>query len=103
LRRVDIPLLTLAGSHPSPHVRRLTQQLEVEIANMLHIAGGFISDLLRNRDWRPVRDQANQHHREALALLDQLLDAIHEPETRRAVGGGLFGPRRELPGREGSK
>lgn len=37
--RIRIPLLTLAGSHPSPNIRRLAQQLEVEMANMLHMAG----------------------------------------------------------------
>jgi succinate dehydrogenase/fumarate reductase flavoprotein subunit len=101
--RIRIPLLTLAGSHPSPHVRRLAQQLEVEMANMLHMAGWFVSDLLRNRDSRTARDQANQHHTEALCMLDQLLDAIHEPETGRPVRGGLFSRRRELPGRAGGR
>jgi hypothetical protein len=101
--RIRIPLLTLAGSHSSPHVRRLAQQLEVEMANMLHMAGWFVSDLLRNRDSRTARDQANQHHRAALGLLDQLLDVIHEPETGQAIGGGRGGRRRELPGGEGSR
>jgi hypothetical protein len=101
--RIRIPLLTLAGSHPFPHIRRLAQQLEVEMANMLHMAEWFVSDLLRNRDSRTARDQANQHHATALGLLDQLLDAIHEPETGRPVGGGLFWRRRELPGREGGR
>jgi hypothetical protein len=39
----------------------------------------------------------------ALGLLDQLLDTIHEPETRRPVGGRLFWRRKELPGREGGR
>jgi hypothetical protein len=94
-------LLTLAGSHPSRHVRRLAQQLEVEMANMLHMAGWVVSDLLRNRDSETARDQANQHYTAALHLLDQLLDAIHEPETTRPGRGGLFWSRRELPGRVG--
>jgi hypothetical protein len=47
--RIRIPLLTLAGSHPSPHVRHLAQQLEVEMANMLHMAGFLVSDLLDRR------------------------------------------------------
>jgi hypothetical protein len=101
--RIRIPLLTLAGSHPSPHVRRLTQQLEVEMANMLHMARFFVSDLLSRRTPGTAREQANQHHTAALGLLDQLLDAIHEPETGRPVGGGLFWRRRELPGREGGR
>lgn len=97
--RIRIPLLTLADSHPSPHIHRLAQQLKAEMANMLQMAEWFVTDLLRNRDSRAARDQANQHHTAAPGLLDQLLDAIHEPETGRAVGGGLFW-RRELPGRE---
>jgi hypothetical protein len=102
--RVRIPLLTLAGSHPSSHVRGLAQQLEVELTSLLGVAGEYASDL-RQHNWVPrrFRDQANQHHREALGLLDQLLDAIHEPETGRPVGGGLFWRRRELPGREGDR
>jgi hypothetical protein len=100
--RIRIPLFTLAG-HPSPHVRRLAQQLEVEVANMLHMAGFFVSDLLRSTAPGTTREQANQHHTAALGLLDQVLDAIHEPETGRPVGGGLFWRRRELPGREGGR
>lgn len=100
--RIRIPLLTLAGSHPSPHIRRLVQQLEVEMANMLHMAGWFVSDLLRGRDSETARNQANEHHTAALGLLDQLLDAIHEPEAGRPVRGGLFWRRRELSGRKGS-
>jgi hypothetical protein len=46
-----------------------------------------------------ARGDANQHHEEALRLLDGLLDAIHEPETARSVEGGLW-RRRPLPGRE---
>jgi hypothetical protein len=100
--RIRIPLLTLAGSHLSPHIRRLAQQLEVEMANMLHMAGWFVSDLLRGRHSETARNQANEHHTAALGLLDQLLDAIHEPEAGRPVSGGLFWRRREVPGRKGS-
>ena len=100
--RIRIPLLTLAGSHPSSHIRRLAQQLEVEMANMLHMAGWVVSDLLRNRDSRSARDQANEHHTAALGLLDRLLDAIQEPEGGQPVRGGLFWRRREAPGRKGS-
>jgi hypothetical protein len=100
--RIRIPLLTLAGSHPSPHVRRLAQQLELEMANMLHMAGWFIRDLLRNRDSRSARDQANEHHTAALGLLDQLLDAIHEPAAGQPVSRGLLWRQREVPGRKGS-
>jgi hypothetical protein len=101
--RIRIPLLTLAGSHPSSRVRRLAQQLEVEMANMLHQAGWFVSDLLRSRAPGAAREQANEHHKAALGLLDQLLDAIHEPGTGRPAGGGLFWRRRELPGRQGGR
>jgi hypothetical protein len=101
--RIRIPLFTLAGSHPSPPVRRLAQQLEVEMANMLNMARFFVIDLLSRRAPGTAREQANQHHTAALGLLDQLLDAIHEPETGRPVGGGLFWRRRELPGREGGR
>jgi hypothetical protein len=97
--RIRIPLLTLAGSHPSPHVRRLAQQLEVEMANMLVMDGWLVRELLRGADSRTYQDQASEHHTEALRLLDQLLDAIHEPETGPGIGGGLFRRRRELPGR----
>jgi hypothetical protein len=97
--RIRVPLLTLAGSHPSPTVRDLARRLEVEMANTLHMAGWFVSDLLRNRDMESARETANQHHTEALRLLDRLLDAIHEPATGRLVSGGLFWRRRELPGR----
>jgi hypothetical protein len=100
--RIRIPLLTLAGSHPSPHVRRLAQQLELEMANMLHMAGWFVSDLLRNRDVETTRETANQHHAAALRLLDQLLDAIHEPDRPRPVGGSMW-RRRELPGGESGR
>jgi hypothetical protein len=100
--RIRVPLLTLAGSHPSPRVRRLAQQLELEMTGTLHMAQWFVHDLLRRQRGDAAHDTANQHHTAALGLLDQLLVAIHEPETRRAVGG-LFGRRRELPGREGSK
>jgi hypothetical protein len=101
--RIRFPLLTLAGSHPSPHVRRLAKQLEVEMAEMLHMAGFLVSDLLGRKPPGTAREQANQHHTAALGLLDQLLDAIHEPETRRPVSGGLFWRRRELPDREGGR
>jgi hypothetical protein len=101
--RIRIPLLTLAGSHPSPHVRRLAQQLELEMANMLVMDGWLVRELLRGADSRTYQDQASEHHTEALGLLDQLLDAIHEPETGRPVGGGLFWRGRELPGREGGR
>lgn len=101
--RIRIPLFALAGSHPSPDVRRLAQQLEVEMANVLHMAGYFVSDLLRSNAPGTAREQANQHHTAALGLLDQLLDAIHEPETGRPVSGGLFWRGRELPGREGGR
>ena len=101
--RIRIPLFTLAGSHPSPHVRRLAQQLEVEMANMLHMARSYVSDLLSRQAPGTAREQANQHHTVTLGLLDQLLDAIHEPEAGRLVGGGLFWRRRELPGREGGR
>jgi hypothetical protein len=73
------------------------------MAKMLHMAGFFVSDLLRSRAPGAAREQANQHHTAALGLLDQLLDAIHEPEAGRPVGGGLFWRRRELPGREGDR
>jgi hypothetical protein len=86
--RIRIPLLTLAGSHPSPTVRDLAQRLELEMAGTLHMAGWFVSDLLRNRDVESARETANQHHAEALRLLDRLLDAIHEPETGRPVRDG---------------
>ena len=100
--RIRIPLFTLAGSHPSPHVRHLAQQLEVEMANMLHMARFFVTDLLSRRAPGTAREQVNQHHTAALGLLDQLLDAIHEPEAGRPVSGGLFWRRREVPGRKGS-
>jgi hypothetical protein len=100
--RIRIPLLTLAGSHQSPNVRRLAQQLKLETANMLHMTGYFVSDLLRSRTPGAAREQVNQHHMAALGLLDQLLDAIHEPETHRPVGG-LFWRQKELPGREGGR
>jgi hypothetical protein len=74
--RIRIPLLTLAGSHPSATVRDLARRLELEMANALHTAGWFITDLLRNRDVDTMRDQANRHHAEALRLHDQLVEAI---------------------------
>jgi hypothetical protein len=98
--RIRIPLLTLAGSHPSREVRELARRLEVETANTQHWADWFIADLLRSRDVESARGDANQHHEEALRLLDDLLDAIHEPETDRSLEGGLW-RRRQLPDREG--
>jgi hypothetical protein len=74
--RIRVPLLTLAHSHPSATVRDLASRLEVEMANTLTMAGWFVSDLLRNRDVDSARDTANQHHAEALRLLDQLVEAI---------------------------
>jgi hypothetical protein len=74
--RTRIPLLTMAGSHPSREVRSLARQLEVEMASTLHVTRLFISDLLRNRDVEPARENANRHHAQALGLLDQLVDAI---------------------------
>jgi hypothetical protein len=74
--RIRVPLLTLAGSHPSREVRDLARRLEVEMANTLHMAGWFISDLLRNRDVQSAREDANRHHTDALGLLDQLVEAI---------------------------
>jgi hypothetical protein len=47
--RIRIPLLTLAGSHPSREVRDLAGQLEVELAATLNRTGWFIPDLLRSR------------------------------------------------------
>ena len=73
------------------------------MANMLHMAGWFVSDLLRGRDSDTARNQANEHHTAALGLLDRLLDAIHEPEMGRPTGDGLFWRRRELPGRTGGR
>jgi hypothetical protein len=63
----------------------------------------FILDLIINRDVESMREDANRYHEDALRLLHQLLDVIHEPETGRPVGGGLFWRRRELPGREGGR
>jgi hypothetical protein len=61
------------------------------MANMLHMAGWFVSDLLRNKDSRSARDQANEHHTAALGLLDQLLDAIQEPEGAGQSAAGCSG------------
>jgi hypothetical protein len=72
------------------------------MANMLHMAGWFISDLFRNRGSRSARDQANEHHTAALGFLDRLLDAIHEPEAGQPVSRGLLWRQREVPGRKGS-
>jgi hypothetical protein len=63
----------------------------------------FVLDLLMHRDVEPMREDANRYHEDALRLLDLLLNAIHEPETGRPVGGGLPWGRRELPGREGGR
>jgi len=76
--RIRVPLLTLAHSHPSATVRDLATRLEIEMANTLHMAGWFITDLLRNRDVDSMRDQANQHHEEALRLLYELVEAIQQ-------------------------
>jgi hypothetical protein len=78
--RIRIPLLTLAGSHPSPHVRRLAQQLEVEMANMLHMAGFLVSDLLGRRAPGAAREQANQHH----TVMDMLRKAIEHAQEAAA-------------------
>jgi hypothetical protein len=88
-QRIRIPLLTLSGSHPSPEVRALARQLEVQLANTLHRAMYFVLDLLMHRDVESMREDANRYHEHALRLLDLLLDAIHEPETALPAGGLL--------------
>ncbi len=99
--RFRVPLLTLAGSHPSAAVRSLARQLEVAVANTQVADEWFIGDLLgRTSDARPAREEAIRQHEKAGRLCDQLLNAIHEPETRRPVGSGLFWRRRQLPGRQ---
>jgi len=99
--RIRIPLLILASSHPSPEVRDLAGQLEVELATMLTSTTWFVFDLLHNTDTASTRSDANQHHAEALRLLDRLLEAIHEPETGPPPLGrlGRLSQRRQLPGR----
>jgi hypothetical protein len=91
--RIRVPLLTLAHSHPSATVRNLAPRLDVEMANTLTMAVWFIRDLLRARDVDSARDTANQHHAEALRLLDRLVEAI-QPERAAAP---LKPDRRSLP------
>jgi hypothetical protein len=102
-QRIRIPLLTLSGSHPSPEVRVLAGQLEVQLAKTMNRTMYFVLDLLMHRDVESIREDANRDHEHALRLLDLLLDAIHEPETGRPVGGGLFWRSRELQGRDSGR
>jgi hypothetical protein len=88
--RIRIPLLTLAGSHPSPHVRRLAQQLELEMANMLVMDAWLVRELLRGADSRTYQDQASEHHTEALRL------ARPAPGRDPRAGGGPAGQRRTV-------
>jgi hypothetical protein len=96
--RIRTPLLTLASGHPSTKVRDLARDLEVELADTLQMSEWFVANLLRTRDTEPARSEAIAHRKRALALLDELLDAIHNPDTVPHPLGRLS-QRRQLPAR----
>jgi hypothetical protein len=74
--RIRVPLLALAGGHPSRAVRDLARRLEVALANTFHTVEWLVGDLVRARDIRSDRQDALKEHAKALRLHDELVEAI---------------------------
>jgi hypothetical protein len=67
-------LLIIAAGHPRQDIRKLAEQAQVKLANVLQASGWAVSDLLRNRDNPEWMEHARKTHEEAKDALQELID-----------------------------